>query len=287
MDDQWALAHVAVSPGLELRGVVTTHAPNLASPAAQTSLDCAIDVLSYLPISYRPPVLAGSSAPLSDWQPRANPGVDFILAKSRDHSPADRLVILVLGAATDTASALLTDPTLGDRAEIVAMGFDAWPGGHDSFNVQNDVIAWQILLESQVPITVGNAAVSGRNLAMTRTGVQEVFAGCGSTGSYLAQLLLDWLDTYPELAKHVTGDSGTWPVWDEVTVAYLLKLTSSVIYPRPSLKNDLSFHHPVSLGATAGARMIHWITHVDSTGLWRHFARSLQRAQNAECECAV
>ena len=32
VDDQWTLAHMALSPELEVKGVVTTHAPNLAAP---------------------------------------------------------------------------------------------------------------------------------------------------------------------------------------------------------------------------------------------------------------
>jgi hypothetical protein len=37
VDDQWALAHLALSADLDLKGIVTTHAPNLAAPAAETS----------------------------------------------------------------------------------------------------------------------------------------------------------------------------------------------------------------------------------------------------------
>ncbi len=43
----------------------------------------------------------------------------------------DRLAVLAIGAATDLASALLLDPTITERLEIVAMGFDGWPGGND------------------------------------------------------------------------------------------------------------------------------------------------------------
>ena len=36
-DDQWALAHLALSPAVGLRGVVTSHAPSLKKPAAPTA----------------------------------------------------------------------------------------------------------------------------------------------------------------------------------------------------------------------------------------------------------
>ncbi len=54
MDDQWALAHVALRPEAELVGVVTTHGPSLTHPAAHTSSRCASEVLANIPISHCP-----------------------------------------------------------------------------------------------------------------------------------------------------------------------------------------------------------------------------------------
>ncbi|MBX6314550.1 MAG: hypothetical protein IRY99_16805, partial [Isosphaeraceae bacterium] len=36
-DDQWALTHLALCPEFDLKGIVTTHAPNLPPPAAEAS----------------------------------------------------------------------------------------------------------------------------------------------------------------------------------------------------------------------------------------------------------
>jgi purine nucleosidase len=135
MDDQWAVAHLALSSEAELRGVVTTHAPNLAHPAASTSARCVGEVLAHVPNAPVPTVIAGSSVPLLGRIPASNAGVDFVLEESLRYSPDTRLVVLVLGAVTDVASVLLTDPSLSDRIEVIAMGFDTWPDGHDEFNV--------------------------------------------------------------------------------------------------------------------------------------------------------
>ncbi len=48
MDDQWTLAHLVLSSEIELRGVVTTHAPNLAAPAAETAARVVAEVLDHL-----------------------------------------------------------------------------------------------------------------------------------------------------------------------------------------------------------------------------------------------
>lgn len=277
MDDQWALAHVALSSEVELSGVVTTHAPNLAHPAAQTAASCVGEVLAHVPIAHVPTVLAGSSVPLLRRAPASNPGVDFILEESLRYSPDTRLVVLVLGAATDVASALLTDPSLSDRIEIIAMGFDGWPEGHDEFNVLNDVVAWQVLLQSRTPITIGDAAVSRQYLTMTPEYARNHLADCGSGGVYLIYLLEEWIENHGELVRAVTGAPNAWPVWDEVTVAHLLSFTSSTAYPRPTLESDLSFRH-TSSPPIAPDQEIQWITHVNGIGLWRHLRKSLASA---------
>ena len=46
VDDQWALAHLALSPEIALKGVVTTHAPSLKRPAAESSAKAAREVFA-------------------------------------------------------------------------------------------------------------------------------------------------------------------------------------------------------------------------------------------------
>lgn len=277
MDDQWALAHLALSPEFDLRGIVTTHAPNLAPPAAETSAKVAEQVLDHLPLLQRPPIYAGASFPLVDWAtPNLNEGVDFLLRRSRDFSPENRLTVLVIGAATDIASALLADPTLEERIEIVAMGFQNQETGGDEWNVKNDVRAWQVLLNSRAPVVVGDATVCKRHLLMTGPRAHEMLAGCGKTGQYLADLLTDWLCAHPDTAEAVTERRDTWPIWDQVTVAHLLGWTISRPLPRPVLRDDLSFALVDVTAERDGT--IRWITAVDETQLWYDLVRKLKHA---------
>ena len=166
MDDQWVLAQLVLGAEFDVRGVVTTHTgsyPALPAPAAESSARVAEEVLDHLPLSKRPKVIAGSSDPLrSKTEPRRGQGVDFIVRESRGYDRTRPLTIVVIGAATDVASALLVDPSLAERVEIVAMAFGKWPDGGDEFNVKNDVKAWQVLLESSAPIVVSDGAVALR-----------------------------------------------------------------------------------------------------------------------------
>jgi purine nucleosidase len=276
MDDQWAVAHLVLCAELDLRGIVTNHAPNLAAPAAETAARVVAEVLDQVSPAARPPVLAGSSGPLPDGQtPQRNQGVEFILDQARTRTADDRLVVLAIGAATDVASALLVEPSLVDRIEVVAMGFDGWPGGGDVWNVRNDIPAWQTLMASGVPLTVGDAAVCIKRLTLSGERGRSLLAGCGNGGEYLVRLLVDFIAAEADMAHQVTGNAA-WPVWDEVVVAHLLGLTSTETYPRPTVRDDTTLEHS---SADGGDRSVTWITDVDGDRLWADLKRRLTIGQ--------
>jgi inosine-uridine nucleoside N-ribohydrolase len=54
------------------------------------------------------------------------------------------------------------------------MGFSEWPKGGDHFNIANDPIAWQVILDSEVPVTVGDETVVKRDLSMTSERVHTI-----------------------------------------------------------------------------------------------------------------
>ncbi|MDQ3754933.1 MAG: nucleoside hydrolase [Acidobacteriota bacterium] len=280
MDDQWTLAQLAVAPEIELRGVVTTHAPTLAAPAAETSARVVRGALAHMPPgSVRPPVFAGSDVPLpAKTRPLSNAGVSFIVEQSRAFSPERRLVVLVTGAATDVASALLVDETLAERIEIIAMGFEKWPAGGDSWNVKNDPAAWQVILASNVPVTIGDAGVTRRDLTLTRAQARALFTEQGEAGQYLIDVFEAWLKKEAELCRRVTGRADAWPIWDQVVIAHLLNLTRAEQHQRPLLRDDLRFVHPPA-NAKPG-KTVNWITAIDSRRLWKHFTTNLDRARN-------
>lgn len=285
MDDQWTLAQLAVAPEIDLRGIVTTHSPTL--PSADSAAAVARDVLAHLPAGHAAPVvLAGSSVPLGGrTEPRPNPGVTFIVDEARRHAEEQvraprprRLVVLVTGAATDVASALLLAPDIASKIDIVAMAFDDRARGGDSWNVRNDVAAWQVLLASPVAITIGDAAVTKRELRVSRDRARRLFGAPGvdrGAGRYLVAQLERWLDRDPAFCYEITGERDTWVIWDQVVVAHLLGLTRVEPRPRPVLRDDLSFVRAASAVPGAAGRVA-WVVGIDEQALWRHFVRSLR-----------
>ncbi len=270
MDDQWALAHLLLSPEVDLRAVISTHA-SLIRLSSATSREKAAEVIQTVAParSASLPVVAGSPEPLRDaMTPRDNAGVDLLLRLSRDFSQSRRLVVFTIGAGTDVASAILKDPSISDRITVVAIGFADWPGGGGDFNVKNDPLAWQVILNSDVPLVIGSGEAAKRGLKLTRTEGAALMRSHGPTGEYLYSLFDDWLTREPKLVAQVVAPE-TWAIWDEIVVAYALGFARGHEVPRPQLQPDLSFAHPET------TKRITWLDEVEAEKLWRDFTRKI------------
>ncbi len=270
MDDQWALAHLLLSPELDLRAVIATHAASIGFSSVTGAARSSEVIQRVLPTRVSSiPVATGSREPLLDVKtPRESVGVDLLLQLSRDFSESRRLIVLVTGAGTDVASAILKDPSLADRVTVVAMGFIDWPGGGGGFNVKNDLAAWQVILNSSVPLVIGSKTLTKRDLRLTRAEAADLMSSRGAIGEYLYALFDDWLDRKPQLVARVAGPEA-WVVWDEVVVAYALGLARGDEVPRPQLLPDMSFSHPET------AKRITWLTRIDTEQVWDDFTRKI------------
>jgi purine nucleosidase len=268
IDDQYAIAYLLLLPQVHVKGIVSTHAPSLPKNA-ESSAACVKDVLHRMHLASPPPVFAGSNVALNGRTPLRNAGVDFTLDASRGYSPQKRLVIITIGATTDVASAFLQDPTLGDRVEILTMGFDSWPQGMDPWNIKNDPLAYQVILDSSAPITIGGTEVCQKHLELDDTGAALMLQGHGEFAEWLNALFQDWITQNADLVASVVSPRH-WVIWDTVVVAHLLGFTTEETYPRPALNlADQSFSFPRT------GKTVRWITSIDQDRLWADFVRRL------------
>ena len=271
MDDQWALAHLLLSPEFALQAVITSHASSINLSSAATAKIASDVVAHVLPPGLRsgPPVLPGSESPLRNVNaPRENAGVNLLLKLSRGFSTTRRLTVFVTGAGTDVASAILKDSSIVHRISVVAMGFNDWPSGGDVFNIKNDPLAWQIILNSEVPVVIASSAVTKRHLRLTRAEAAALMRPHGSLGEYLYSLFDNWLKTHAAIVEQFVAPD-TWVVWDESVVAYALGMARGTQVQRPKLQPDLSFSHQKT------SRQITWLTEIDTPRFWRDFTRKI------------
>ena len=274
IDDQWAITYMLLSSSFDVRGIVSAHGPTLPAPSAHATYKVLLDVVEHrLGMLSHPPLFEGSSLPLANnASPRANAGVDFIVETSKEFSSENRLVVLTIGAATDVASALLQDRSVANRISVVAMGFKSLAEGGNEFNIQNDPRAWQVILDSNVPVTIGAADVCYRDLAMSFDHARELVSRRGAIGAWLWDDYQNW---YYRNVKPIRKDdfSKPWVIWDTVVLAYEQGLTTQKQIPRPKLLDSLAFD-----SGTSGTR-ITWITGVNGTRMWEDFAAKVDDYQ--------
>ncbi len=271
IDDQWAIAYLLTQPAFDTLGIISAHAPSLPAPSAHaTYLVLKDEVENRLGLTVHPPLFEGSSLPLPDGKtPRPNAGVDFILSESRRFNRDHRLNLVVIGAATDAASALLIDPTLADRIRVIAMAFkSAPPSAAREYNEENDPEAWRVLLRSGVPITVGSGDVCTKYLSLSYKQAQDLLRGHGPVADWLWEEYQAW---YYRNVKPLRVDdfSRSWVIWDIITLAYLQDMATVDRVPRPALSGDMS------LTAGDAKDTIEWIKTVDSERLWPSFLAGL------------
>ncbi|MDQ2712880.1 MAG: nucleoside hydrolase [Acidobacteriota bacterium] len=276
IDDQWAITYMMLSPSFDVKGIISAHGPSLPDPSAHYTYKILVDVVERrLGMLSHPPLFEGSSQPLADRQtPRSNAAVDFIIETSKSFSSENRLTVLTIGAATDVASALLQDPTLRDRITVVAMGFKNLTEGGKEFNIENDPKAWQVILDSDVPVVIGSADVCHADLAMMFDHARDLLAKRGPIGAWLWQEFQEW---YFRNVKPWRKDdfSKPWVIWDTVVMAYKQGMTAQKQIARPHMRDDLSFD------MSGTGRTITWITNIDSKRMWEDFGNKLDSYQSS------
>jgi purine nucleosidase len=265
IDDQWAITYLLLQPRFDVLGVMSAHAPTLAAPAGQTSYRILVDVVeNRLGMSTHPPLVEGGSLPLQNaTTPRMSPAVRFLVETSRRFTRAHRLTVLMIGAATDVASAILTDPTIVDRVRVIQMGFPDEKGG-DEFNIANDVHAVQAILDSKVPLVIGPGNVCRANLSLSFDQARTMLAARGAIGGWLWEEYQAW---YYRAVKPLRVDdfSKAWVIWDDITLAYVLGMTEQHTLPRPRMRDDMTFEQ------VRTDQTVTWITGVDKDRMWAEF----------------
>lgn len=270
IDDQWAIAYMLVNPAFDVQGIVSAHAPSLPAPSAHATYEVLKDEVEHrLGMAVHPPLFEGSSLPLTNTKtPRPNSGVEFIIETSKRFSSDNRLTVLTIGAATDVASAILEDPSITDRISVVAMGFKNLTEAGKEYNVENDPKAWQVILDSDVPVTIGSGDICRRDLALSFDAAKKLISNHGPVGAWLWEEYQAW---YFRFVKPLRVDdfSKPWVIWDTVVLAYAQGMTTEKTIPRPRMADDLSFEQAKT------NKTITWVTSIDSARMWPDFLQKL------------
>lgn len=190
--------------------------------------------------------VAGATAYLDPARPERSPAVERLIALA-GAADADPLVVLVLGCPTNVAAALLLAPELVRRLVVVwTAGFPSHaPQPNRAFNLEQDLAATRVLLDSGVPLVYLPGFHVGAQLRLSAAEAERALPGRGGAGGLG--------DALHALYMHnplwpLTGTSRvderpaySWVIWDLICVAWLLEpaWVPTDLVRTPGLGDDL------------------------------------------------
>jgi inosine-uridine nucleoside N-ribohydrolase len=187
-------------------------------------------------------VFEGSSAYLSaSGAPPASAATGHLIAAARATPPdGDPLYVVAIGCPTNVASALVQAPDIAEH--IVVVWTSGWPSyaPHVNFslNLEQDLVASRVLLDSGVPLVYLPGFQVGAQLRLSLPEVER-FVAAGRTGAigrllhalYLANPLA------PFGGFDVRAPGFSWVIWDLINIAWLIEpaWVPSTLVPTPAL----------------------------------------------------
>jgi inosine-uridine nucleoside N-ribohydrolase len=202
-DDQFAIVHALLSPTLDVRGLIPAHfGTRRTDRSLQESREEVDLLLELMGLENEVVVADGAPAALTDARtPAPSPGSRLIIDEAMKDEGT--LFVAFLGPLTDMASALLEEPSIQDRDVVVVwIGGPSYdgilPGYSPEFNLSNDVIAANVVMDSRVPVWQIPMSV----YTLVSVGHEELrqkVEPLGKLGAYLVQQVIDFNAREPEL----------------------------------------------------------------------------------------
>jgi inosine-uridine nucleoside N-ribohydrolase len=174
------------------------------------------------------------------------------------------LWILVLGAASNTASALLQAPDISDRVVVMFHGRseETWPERTTQFNVFGDIIAAKTLLESRAPLVWFD---TGTRICASMSTTERSLAPIGRLGRFLH-------DYRSRRADFQRPEKGFFDLGD---TAWLLRpdICKVETIPVPTLTRWMFFDHEKTHGEML------FVSTIDVEQTWRLFFSQLKKGE--------
>jgi purine nucleosidase len=206
--------------------------------------------------------------------PVASESADHLVATAQGHTRSDPLYVVALGCVTNIASALVIAPDIAEKIVVVwTSGFPSHaPHVNESFNLEQDLIASQILMDSGVPLIYLPGFHVGAQLRLSLPEMELYVKGRGAIGDYLHQLY-----THNPLWPMLGIDSfyaHSWVIWDVICIAWLIdpQWVPSELVRTPRLGDDRRWY------AESGRPLMREAYAVQRDAVFGDFFRKLEAA---------
>jgi inosine-uridine nucleoside N-ribohydrolase len=219
IDDQFALAYLLrARDRAETEAIYAAPFLNKRSSSASDGMEKSYEEIGRLlnRLEMRDfPVFPGSEHFLTERpQPTASPAVAHLIELAMTATEAQRLNIVAIGALTNVASAILIEPGIVSRCNVI------WLGGHQpgwshnrEFNLQGDLAATRAVFDSGVPLFVVPCLAVASHLLTSRHELAAFLDANDPVSGFL-------LDRFVEYGP----SEGVWTkeIWDIAAVAWVV-----------------------------------------------------------------
>ena len=224
IDDQFAIAYMLKSKEkLNVKGICAAPFYNSNSDSPKDGMEKSYnEILKLLRLMDESDmegyVFKGSDAYLTDEKtPVISDAAKFLVELANQYSESKPLYIVSIGAITNVASAILTDPSIVDKIVIV------WLGGHSleycdtkEFNMMQDIAAARVIFGCGAPLVQIPCMGVVDSFRISKPELEFWLKGKNKIADYLAE------NTITSSEKYAHGKPWTRVIWDVVAVAWLL-----------------------------------------------------------------
>jgi len=190
-------------------------------------------------------------------------------------STDEPLYVVAIGCVTNVASAILLEPRIIERMVVTwTSGYPSFANMYNhSFNLEQDMLASQLLFDCGVPLVYLPGYYLGAQLRLSLPDMEQWFQGKGEIGDYLYRL---YTHNPIHAQRGITDHLGrTWVIWDLINVAWLLNPSwvPSKLLPTPRLGDDKYWHHDPTC-----TQLMREAVEIDRDGIFRDFLTKLEQA---------
>ena len=231
-------------------------------------------LIDELPAAKRPPMVAGTDEQLSALETKNSSGCQLILKSSSAYSLRNPLTIVVFGKATDLAATMIEDPTLEERIQVVAAAFQEWPRGYKELPSSYDIKAWQVIFDSNVPLSIASRGAAELHLKISQTEMDNTFVG------YLGRVISAPIIQKTGFAPLKTDQS--WALPSLLALAVVMDNAEKTAYRRPTVSDAGTLLHggstaPLPCQTCVGEPRIYWVYKVDKKQLFAYVKKLLTK----------
>ncbi len=221
VDDQFALAYALLSPDkIEVEAIYAApfHNSRSENPAdgMEKSYQEILRLLEFMNIPSDDFVYRGSANYLQDiTKPIRSEAALDLVSRALESSPEDPLYVVPIGCITNIASAILIEPEIINNMVVVWLGGNGldWPTQKE-FNLVQDVLATQVVLDSGVPLIITPCRPVVSHFHTTLPELEYYLKGKNPLSNYLYEIVVGYN------ARNL--DAWSKEIWDVVAIAWLI-----------------------------------------------------------------